>query len=127
MTKLEAMNVLGLSQGYTEEQRKKAFRKLSKTCHPDFYKEDPVKCEEFKRLNEANQILEGKILPSDDNIKTGAGSPSPKPSGNNTGFPPGTVCPKCFGTGKVEKLKRMPFGNVVINVDCDFCGGKGNF
>ena len=53
----EALKLLGLSQGYSEDERKKAYRVLVKKFHPDL---NPTPAAEIimRRINEANDFLE---------------------------------------------------------------------
>lgn len=52
----EACQILGISQGASEEEVSKAFKKLAATHHPDVNKE-PGAEEKFKKFNEAAQFL----------------------------------------------------------------------
>lgn len=55
--KRDYYEVLGLKKGASEEEIKKAYRKLAKECHPDLHAGD-AGCEtKFKELNEAAQVL----------------------------------------------------------------------
>ncbi|NCC69549.1 MAG: molecular chaperone DnaJ, partial [Clostridia bacterium] len=55
--KKDYYEVLGLKKGASEEEIKKAYRKLAKECHPDLHAGD-ADCEaKFKELNEAAQVL----------------------------------------------------------------------
>lgn len=60
MKKSEALNILGLKDGFTEEELKKAHRKKVVENHPDRF-QDPAqkaKAEELtKQINEANDVL----------------------------------------------------------------------
>ena len=60
MKKSEALNILGLKEGFTDEELKKAHRKKVVENHPDRF-QDPAqkaKAEELtKRINEANDVL----------------------------------------------------------------------
>lgn len=53
MTRAEALGVLGLKVGATEEQVKAAYRSLSKRVHPDAGGTDEL----FRRVNEAYERL----------------------------------------------------------------------
>ena len=55
-TKRDYYEVLGLSKGASEDEIKKAYRKLSKKYHPDINKE-PDADEKFKEVSEAYEIL----------------------------------------------------------------------
>jgi len=50
-------HVLGLSQGASDDEIKKAYRKLALECHPDHHPEDSELEERFKRVTEAYSIL----------------------------------------------------------------------
>jgi len=54
--------ILGVDKNATQEQIKKAYRKLAKKYHPDTHPGDSVSEEKFKEANEAYQVLgdEGK-------------------------------------------------------------------
>lgn len=49
--------VLGISEGASKEEIKKAYRKKAKECHPDLHPDDPAATEEMHRVNEAYERL----------------------------------------------------------------------
>ncbi len=55
--KRDYYEVLGLSKGATDEEIKKAYRKMAKQYHPDLHPDDPEAAEKFKEVNEANDVL----------------------------------------------------------------------
>ena len=60
MKKSEAMNILGLSAGYTEEQIKQAHRQKIRENHPDRFSDPQKKAEaeeQTKLINEARDVL----------------------------------------------------------------------
>ena len=54
--------ILGVSKEATDDEIKKAFRKLAKTYHPDANPGDFEANEKFKDVNEAYQVLGDKKL-----------------------------------------------------------------
>ena len=56
MDKKDYYEVLGLSKGASDEEIKRAFRKLAKQYHPDVNKE-PGAEEKFKEIGEAYAVL----------------------------------------------------------------------
>jgi molecular chaperone DnaJ len=56
MSKRDYYEVLGLSKGASKDEIKKAYRKLSKTYHPDINKE-PDAADKFKEVKEAYETL----------------------------------------------------------------------
>src|SRR5664280_1513299 len=57
MAKKDFYEVLGLEKGASEDQIKKAFRKLAIKYHPDKNQGDKEAEEKFKEINEAYQVL----------------------------------------------------------------------
>lgn len=59
MTYIEAYQILGIPQGSSMEQIKKAFRQQAKVCHPDIGG-DPVR---FRLIKEAYELLRTMSVP----------------------------------------------------------------
>ncbi len=55
--KRDYYEVLGLERNASEEEIKKAYRKLARKYHPDFNKNDPLAEAKFKEINEAYEVL----------------------------------------------------------------------
>lgn len=70
----EAYSTLGLSEGASKDEAKKAFRKLAAKYHPDVNKEPDAESN-FKKVNEAYQIIEsGKPTTPEPGFGNGPGS-----------------------------------------------------
>ncbi len=57
MAFIDYYKVLGVDKTATEEDIKKAFRKLARKYHPDLNPNDKVSEAKFKEINEANEVL----------------------------------------------------------------------
>ncbi|NLA25920.1 MAG: molecular chaperone DnaJ, partial [Firmicutes bacterium] len=55
--KRDYYEILGLDRSASEEEIKKAYRRLARKYHPDFNKNDPHAEEKFKEINEAYEVL----------------------------------------------------------------------
>lgn len=54
---IDYYKVLGLSKTATEDEIKKAYRKLARKSHPDLNPDDPQAKSKFQELNEAHEVL----------------------------------------------------------------------
>lgn len=57
MAKRDYYEVLGVSKDASEQDIKKAYRRLARQYHPDVNKDDPTAEEKFKEISEAYQVL----------------------------------------------------------------------
>jgi len=58
VSKRDYYEVLGISKGASEDEIKKAYRKMAKKYHPDANRDNPQEAQEkFKEVNEANEVL----------------------------------------------------------------------
>ena len=58
--KRDYYEVLGVSRGASDDELKKAYRKLAKQYHPDLNPDDKVAATKFKEINEAYEVLSDK-------------------------------------------------------------------
>ena len=57
MAFIDYYKVLGVPRTASQEEIKKAYRRLAKNYHPDVNKDDPDAKERFQEINEANEVL----------------------------------------------------------------------
>lgn len=58
--KRDYYEVLGVQKGASDDEVKKAHRKLAKQYHPDLNRDNPEAAEKYKELNEAYEVLSDK-------------------------------------------------------------------
>ena len=57
MAFIDYYKILGIKKKSTQEEIKKAFRKLARKYHPDLNPNDKIAEKKFKEINEANEVL----------------------------------------------------------------------
>lgn len=57
MAYIDYYNILGVSKDASQEDIKKAFKKLARKYHPDLNPNDPEAHRKFQKINEANEVL----------------------------------------------------------------------
>ncbi|NUQ13466.1 MAG: J domain-containing protein, partial [Gemmatimonadaceae bacterium] len=97
--------VLGVASSATQEEIKKAYRRLAKRYHPDANQNDPKAAERFKEVSEAYQVVgdPDKRKQYDSGRLFGPGGPGGFGAGpGGAGFDPssfGDILSNLFGGG----------------------------
>src|SRR5438270_546096 len=106
--KRDYYEVLGVGRTATDEEIKRAYRKLAVKFHPDKNPDDPHAEEKFKELGEAYDVL---MDPDKRAAYDRFGHAAFARGGAGFGGGGGEIiekpCQKCRGEGRVEKLGRI--------------------
>jgi molecular chaperone DnaJ len=114
-TEKDYYGVLGVTSTASQDQIKRAYRKLAKKWHPDANLADKTAGERFKGITEAYSVLSDAAKRKQyDQLRkygafTGGGSRAPGPGGRRPGGP---------GAGTGQRFEEMDFG--------DLSGGLGD-
>ena len=57
MAYIDYYNILGVNKGASQDDIKKAYKKLARKYHPDLNPNDPDAHRKFQEINEANEVL----------------------------------------------------------------------
>lgn len=143
--------ILGIKEGSSQEEVKKAYRKLSKQYHPDLNPNNKEAEEKFKQVVEAYEILTGKQKPKNQNPFGGNpfnGMRKARPlkliieltleevyhgTTKNINYYINDICDKCNGEGGFDPVTcnqcnghgHIQQGPFVFM--CNNCGGEGKF
>src|SRR6266511_4252634 len=123
-TRNDYYDVLGVSRNATNEDIKKAFRRLAMKYHPDRNKDDGAEAR-FKEIGEAYEVL------SDAEKRTAYdrfGHAGLQGFDFGRGAEPGSKSPRCNtceGSGQVRRVSRSFFGQFVNIATCPQCHGEG--
>ena len=141
--KRDYYEVLGVDKNASEDEIKRAYKKLARKYHPDMNPGDKEAEEKFKEINEANEVLSDPekkasydqfgFAGTDPNYGAGQGG------GFGGGFDFGDLGDifgsffggfggqqqRCHGSGVVQTRRQTPMGVFASSNPCRKCGGTG--
>ena len=128
-TKRDYYEVLGVQKNASQEEIKKAYRKLAKECHPDLHPNDKEAEARFRELNEANEVLSDPDKRArydqfgfNDPMNGGASGAG---GFDTSGFGGFGFAPDAFG-GSGDYLIRISGGVVTVNASGDGIDSNGD-
>ena len=122
--------VLGVASSATQDEIKKAYRRLAKRYHPDANQNDPKAADRFKEISEAYQVVGDaeKRKQYDDMRRLGAfgfGGGAPSGAGARRGPAPGGARPGANDTGGGFDFDIGGLGGLGDLFSSMFGGGRG--
>ncbi|HHU05355.1 MAG TPA: molecular chaperone DnaJ [Clostridiales bacterium] len=130
--KRDYYEVLGLKKGASEDEIKKAYRRLAKECHPDLHPNDKAAEARFKEINEAYEVLSDSEKRArydqfghagvDPNFGAGAGGwGGAYGDFGDFGFDLGSIFESFFGgMGGTSRTAPMKGENIRVNLTISF-------
>lgn len=100
--------ILGVSENASDEEIKKAYRKLAKQYHPDNYTDNPLKDladDKMKEVNEAYDTIQK--LRSSGSSSNGHSNNSNSYSGNNSGEPIYSRIRRLISSGRIDEAETL--------------------
>ena len=107
MDKRDYYEVLGVEKSASDEEIKKAYRKLAKKYHPDLNKDNPEAAEKFKECSEAYEVLSDAEKRSRYDQFGFAGT-DPNYGAGGSGFDVGDIFGSFFGGGFGGTRRNAP-------------------